>query len=97
MAHSPAATAAAPPPVEPPGLRSVFHGFLHGPPSRFVVSPIIPNSGRFVLPSITAPAPRMRSTGSESSSGTRSAWNSDPMVVRTPAVSSESLIETGMP
>ena len=55
------------------------------------------NSGQFVFPSIIAPAPRIRSTGSESQSGIRSLYITDPEVVLTPFVLSESFIETGTP
>ena len=78
-------------------MRSVFHGLRQWSPSRFCVCPSRPNSGVFVLPSITAPAALTRSTTAESSSGTLSWKARDPPVVRIPRVSSRSLIEMGTP
>ena len=51
-AHSPAATAAALPPLEPPGVRSVFQGLRVTPKAGPSVSPMIASSGRLVLPRI---------------------------------------------
>jgi len=48
--------AAALPPLDPPGVRSVFHGFLVTPWSLFFVKPVNPNSGVFVFPTTIAPA-----------------------------------------
>ena len=56
----PPATAAAAPPLEPPGVRSVSHGLRAGPKRRGSVTGRIPNSGMFVLPTSTKPASRMR-------------------------------------
>src|SRR2546421_407084 len=60
---SPAATAAAEPPLEPPGVWFGFHGLRagtkSGPPS---VNAHWPNSGVAVLPTTTAPAERGRLT-----------------------------------
>ena len=58
----PAATAAAEPPLEPPGVRSRSHGLRVGPVWRGSVVGRIPNSGRFVIPTITKPASRRRRT-----------------------------------
>src|SRR5688572_25410972 len=52
---SPAATAAAAPPLEPPGVRARFQGFRLTPVSGLSVTPFHPNSGVVVLPTITAP------------------------------------------
>ena len=52
----PAATAALAPPLEPPGVRSRFHGLRVGPKSRLWVAPIQPIIGVLVLPSWIAPA-----------------------------------------
>src|SRR5207244_9973727 len=63
----PAATAAALPPLEPPGERSRFHGLRVTPQVTVsVICPHIASSGRVVLPTITAPAERKRCTISES-------------------------------
>ena len=61
--QSPAATAAAEPPDEPPGTRSwpsslAVHGFFTGPNQLVVLDEPMANSSRLVLPSITAPAAR---------------------------------------
>src|SRR6478752_943390 len=58
--HMPLATAAAEPPLEPPGERDGSCGFLAGPnpESSFVVPNA--NSCRLVLPTNTAPASRSR-------------------------------------
>jgi hypothetical protein len=66
-AHRPAATAAALPPLEPPGLRSVFQGLRVIPNAGPSVSPMIASSGQLVLPMTTAPADRSRRTSSLSS------------------------------
>src|SRR5215218_9961396 len=52
----PAATAAAVPPLEPPAEWLGRHGLLVRPNSGFSVTPLLPNSGVFVLPTISAPA-----------------------------------------
>ena len=58
----PAATAAAAPPDEPPGVRPRSHGLRAGPPWRGSVVGRIPNSGSFVVPTTTKPAARSRRT-----------------------------------
>src|SRR6185437_8092483 len=52
----PAATAAAAPPLEPPGVRERSQGLRQSPFSSDSVMPIVPNSGVFVLPVIVKPA-----------------------------------------
>src|SRR5690606_16502045 len=64
---SPPATAAADPPDDPPGDRSVSHGFRVGPNVGFSVSAFHPSSGVLVLPTTTQPAARRRATSGESS------------------------------
>ncbi len=61
-AANPAATAAAEPPLEPPGTRVVSWGLRVGPNAEFSVLEPIANSSRFVLPITTAPASRSRVT-----------------------------------
>ena len=56
--QSPAARAAAAPPLEPPAVRSVSQGLRQASPSLFSVLPDRPNSGVLVLPRIIAPADR---------------------------------------
>jgi hypothetical protein len=51
-----AATAAAEPPEEPPGTRSVSQGFRTGPKAEFSFEEPIANSSQLVLPMMTAPA-----------------------------------------
>ena len=57
---SPAATAAAVPPDDPPGVFVGSHGLRVMPVSGELVSPLHPNSGVVVLPMSTAPASRSR-------------------------------------
>ena len=57
-----AATAAADPPLDPPGEASWFHGFRVGPDSAGSVAQWLPNSGVFVRPQMISPAARYRST-----------------------------------
>ena len=52
----PAASCADAPPLEPPGVRSRFHGLRVMPVSALSVTPFQPYSGVQVLPSSTAPA-----------------------------------------
>ena len=58
----PAATAAAAPPDEPPGVRERSQGLRVAPVWRGSVVGRIPNSGMFVIPTITKPASRSRRT-----------------------------------
>src|SRR5919107_2825859 len=57
-----AASAAALPPPEPPGMRPRSHGLLVGPYAEYSVDEPIANSSMLVLPSSTLPAARSRST-----------------------------------
>jgi hypothetical protein len=66
----PAATAAAEPPDEPPGVRVRSHGLLVVPKIGFVVCQSPAQVGVFVLPKITAPAARRRATAIASAAGT---------------------------
>ena len=52
----PDATAAADPPLDPPGLRVTSHGLCVGPYASGSLVGNNPNSGVFVLPTITKPA-----------------------------------------
>ena len=47
---------AADPPLEPPAMRSVFHGLCTGPKCDRVEVPPWPNSSKLVLPMMIAPA-----------------------------------------
>ena len=65
----PDASAAAPPPVDPPALFEGSHGLRVRPNTSLNVLPPAANSGQFVLPMITAPASRRRRTTSASFGG----------------------------
>src|SRR5829696_3671503 len=67
MGTRPAPTAAADPPLEPPGVRDVSHGLRVTPHALVLVKLSVPNSGAAVLPRGTAPAARIRRTCTESS------------------------------
>ncbi len=54
-------TAAADPPLLPPGTRSSPHGLAVGPYAECSVDEPIANSSMFVLPRMTAPTSRSRS------------------------------------
>ena len=83
---SPAATCAAAPPLDPPGVRSRFQGLRVIPVSGLSVAPFQPNSGVVVFPRKTPPAPCKRRSSGVSSSGTLPAKIFDPRIVRTPLV-----------
>ena len=88
---TPAATAAAEPIDEPPGVRVVSQGLRVGPGWRNASSAVM------VFPTITAPAARRLRTTAASVSGTRSRNRALPHSVGTPAVSKMSLTPTGTP
>ena len=52
----PAATAAAAPPLDPPGVRSMSHGLCVAPHATGSVVGRLPSSGLFVRPAVTSPA-----------------------------------------
>jgi hypothetical protein len=58
----PAATAAPAPPLDPPALRSGFHGLRVGPNSFGSTEVDSPISEVLVFPKMTSPARRMRAT-----------------------------------
>src|SRR5699024_3841074 len=64
---TPAATNAAEPPEEPPGVCSTCQGLRVAPHASGSVTPLIANSGVLVRPKIMAPAARHRLTNSASS------------------------------
>ncbi|MDT4848385.1 hypothetical protein FQZ97_824730 [compost metagenome] len=59
-----AATAAAAPPLEPPGEWARFHGLWQAPNSFGSVIGGMPNSGVLLRPTKTSPAARKRHTSS---------------------------------
>src|SRR5271163_4792178 len=66
---NPAATAAAEPPLEPPGTRSSATGLRTGPYAEFSFEDPMANSSQFVFPRITAPACSRRTTAVASYGG----------------------------
>ena len=72
IATMPAATPAALPPEEPPGVRDVSQGLRAGPKRSGSLTGRMPISGRLVLPTTIAPAARRRRTVALSSSGIQS-------------------------
>ena len=96
IGHRYAATAAAAPPLEPPGVRSSVPRVpprLAQPVLAGANHPLAPVRSSF--PRMIAPAPLTRSTTAASRSGTLSLNSSDPMVVLIPAVFDVSLIGMG--
>ncbi len=93
----PAATAAAAPPDEPPVVRVGSHGLRAAPNRRGSVVATIPNSGRFVVPTMIAPASRRRVTPTHSIGGAKSPKNDDPNVSRLPSTGRLFLIAMGTP
>ena len=96
-AAKPAATAAALPPLEPPGTRLGSCGLRVGPNAEFSVDDPIANSSRFVLPTMTAPAATSRSTTVASYGGLQPSRICDEHVVGMPRVHMLSLRATGTP
>src|SRR5436853_2223821 len=82
----PAATAAADPPLDPPGTRAGSCGLPVGPNAEFSVEDPMANSSRFVLPTGMAPAARRRSTTVASYGGRHPSRMRDPHVVGMPRV-----------
>ena len=83
--HMPAATAAALPPLDPPGVKPSRHGFWVGGKIVFVVPIEAASSGRFVLPSTTTPLRRASATGTASSAAIRSRHDGVAYVYGIPA------------
>ena len=79
-----AATAAAEPPLDPPGVRSVAHGLRTGPYAEFSFDDPIANSSQLVLPTMIAPADSSLSTTVASYGGWNVSRILDEAVVRTP-------------
>ncbi len=96
----PDATAAAAPPLEPPGERLVSHGLRVGPYASGSVVTVDASSGRLVLPTITNPAARKRWTSHVSFGSIQPASFSTriPQWYGSPAVcATASLIRNGTP
>src|SRR5579864_857434 len=84
--HSPAATAAADPPEDPPDTRSRSCGLRVGPNAEFSVDEPIANSSMLALPTNTAPSARSFAITVASKGGTKFSRIFDAQVVFTPLV-----------
>src|SRR5437867_4434152 len=92
-----ALTAAAEPPLEPPGTQLSFQGLWTCPKADFTQVPPIAHSWRLFLPTMTEPAARRRATTVASYSVMLSVISADAFVVGQPATAMLSLIPTGKP
>jgi hypothetical protein len=93
----PAATDAEAPPEDPPGVRAGSQGLRVTPDNRLSVRPNMASSGVVVLPTITAPAARNRSTQMSSPSGMCSRNSRLPHRAGRPATKILSFTDTGIP
>src|SRR2546425_1660455 len=93
----PAATAAALPPLDPPGTRVRSCGLRVGPNAEFSVDEPMANSSMFVLPTTTAPAPASRCTTVASYGGRQLSRILDEHVVGIPRVHNTSFRAMGTP
>src|ERR1700676_2853437 len=89
--NRPAATPAADPEDDPPGVWAGLAGFMVGPGLR------VANSVVTVLPMTTAPASRAQATGAEAALGWWLAQMGEPYWLGMSAVSSTSFTPMGMP
>ena len=95
---SPAASAAAAPPLDPPGVRAWSHGFTVRPYTGLAVCPKSASMWcTFDLPTTIAPASCSRSTTAASRSATASANAGSPQVVGSPVTAKASLTVIGTP
>src|SRR3954467_8807507 len=94
---TPAAPAAALPPLDPPGTREWSCGLRVGPKAEFSVELPMANSSRFVLPTTIAPAAVRRCTTVASYGGRQPSRIRDEHVVGMPRVHMLSLSATGTP
>src|ERR671916_3238339 len=92
-----AATAAAGPPLLPPGTRSVLQGFRTGLKAEFSFDEPIANSSVLAFPRNTAPCSRRRRTTVASYGGRNPSRIRDPAVVGASMVQSTSLSAIGIP
>ena len=93
----PAATAAASPPLDPPGVRVTSYGFEVRPKTSLTVSSPPPHGGQLVLPTTTAPADRSRATTTASLPATMPTRSGTPATSGSPATPSVSLTVKGTP
>src|SRR5439155_14783970 len=96
-AQRPAASAAAPPPLEPPGERPSSHGFTVRPKIALSDCQSASSGGTFVLPITTAPAARTRAVAGASCWETNADHSGTPHVVRSPATLIDSFSVIGRP
>src|SRR5262249_45351105 len=94
---TPAATDAAPPALDPPGVFERSHGFLVTPVSGLSPTALVANSGVVVLPRMQAPAALTLSTAPASEGGTFPFIVRDPKVVGIPATFRLSFTVIGTP
>ena len=94
---TPAATSAASPPLDPPGLRSGSAGWYVRPQTGLSVSWRYIACGTFDLPMMTAPAAARRTTISASAASTSFRRDTRPSVVTRPRTGKHSLTLTGTP
>jgi len=94
---SSAATAAALPPLEPPGTRSLSHGLRVAKNLEFSVEEPMANSSILAFPIMTAPACFNFSTTVALYGGTKLWSIFEEHVVKIPSVHMLSLISTGIP
>src|SRR6202046_3389829 len=92
-----AASAAALPPPEPPGTRSVSHGLRVGPYAEFSVDEPIANSSMLVLPRIGIPAARSRAVTVASYGERQPSRIFEPHVVGMSTLVKTSLSASGTP
>ncbi len=96
--HSPSTTAAALPPLLPPGLRSGSHGLRVTPQSGESVTAFQPNSGVVVLPKNTAPCALSRAViGESAAAAAPGASVREPARRGQPRASTVSFNATGTP
>src|SRR5947209_4205443 len=96
-AASPDATAAADPPLEPPGTHDTSQGLPVGKKPLFSVDEPMANSSQLVLPRRIAPASDSRSMTVALYGGMKFASILDPQVVLMPRVQITSLTAMGIP
>src|SRR5438309_11398288 len=94
---NPAATAAALPPLDPPGTRPGSCGLRVGPNAEFSVELPMANSSRLVFPIGMPPAARTRDTTVASYGGRQPSRMRDEHVVGMPRVQRLSFSATGTP
>src|SRR5205823_5216273 len=92
-----AASAAAPPPVLPPGVRVGSQGLTQRPKRGLLVCQSAAYIGTLVFPRMTAPALRTQTARPESAEARALASAGIPCVVGKPRTSIVSLIVTGRP